>query len=71
MSLTDELYLCYYGNILSKQEKLLKIGRLIGVEAKTCNDILNNGWNMVDSKMGGRQIMRAKKIFKSFSDKID
>ena len=36
MILTDELDLCDDGNILSKKEKLLKIGKFIGVEAKTC-----------------------------------
>ena len=64
MSLTDELDLCDDGNILSNKEKLLKIGKLIGVEAKTCNKILNNGYNTAGSKMEGRQLMRAKHIFK-------
>ena len=43
MSLTDELDLCDYGNITSNKDKLLKIGNLLGVESKTCNDILNQG----------------------------
>ena len=60
MSLTDELDLCDGGKILSKKKKLLKIGKLIGVEAKSCNGITNNGWNMADSKMEGRQLMRSK-----------
>ena len=44
MILTDELYLCDDRDILSNKEKLLKIGKLPGVEAKTCNEIPNNGW---------------------------
>ena len=48
MSLTDELDLCDDGNITSNKDKLLKLGKLLGVESKTCNDILNQGWNMAD-----------------------
>ena len=48
MNLTDELDLCDYGNILSNKDKLLKIGKLIGVEDKTCNQIPIKGWNMSD-----------------------
>ena len=48
MSLPYELYLCDDGNILSNKDKLLKIGKFIGVEAKTCNEIPNNGFNMAD-----------------------
>ena len=70
MNLTDELDLCEDGNILSNKYKLLKIGKLIGVEAKTCNDIPNKGWNMVDREIDRRKLMRAKKIFKAFSEKI-
>ena len=51
MDLTDELDLCDDGNILSNQDKLLKIDELLGVEAKTCNEILNKGWNMADREM--------------------
>ena len=51
MILTDELDLCDDGNILSNKEKLLKIGDLLRVEAKTCNEIPNNGWNMKYSKI--------------------
>ena len=45
MSLTDGFDLCDDGDILSNKEKLLKIGKLLGVKAKTCNEIPNNGWN--------------------------
>ena len=34
MNLTDELDLCDDGNILSNKENLLKIGKLLGVEAR-------------------------------------
>ena len=37
MNLKDELDLCGDGNILSSKDNLLKIGKLLGVEAKTCN----------------------------------
>ena len=43
ITLTDELDLCDDGNITSNKDKLLKIGNLLGVESKTCNDILNQG----------------------------
>ena len=48
MNLTDEFDLCYYLNVLSNKDKLLKIGKLLGIEAKTCNEIPNKSWNMVD-----------------------
>ena len=48
ITLTDELDLCDDGNITSNKDKLLKIGKLLGVESKTCNDILNQGWNMAN-----------------------
>ena len=48
----------------------LKIGKFLGVEPKTWNEIPNISWNMADSKMEGRQLMRAKQISKAFSDKI-
>ena len=70
MSLTYELGLCDDGNILSNKEKLLKIGKLLGVEAKTCKDIPNNGCNMADSKMEGRQLILSKQIFKTFQIKL-
>ena len=70
MILTDELDLCDDGNILSNKDNLLKIGKLLGVEAKSCNEIPNNGWNMADIIMEGRQLMKSKHIFKAFSDKI-
>ena len=63
--------LCDDGIFLLNKEKLLKIGKLIGVESKTCDNIPNNGWNMADKEMEGRKLMRANYIFKSFSDKID
>ena len=66
MNLPDGLDLCDDGNIFSNKDKLLKIGKLIGVEAKTCNDITNKGWNMVDREIYRRKLMRAKKIFKAF-----
>ena len=49
--MTYELDLCDDGNILSNKDKLLKIGKLIGVEYKTCNEIPNRGWNMADREI--------------------
>ena len=46
--MTDELNLCYDGNVLSNKDKLLEICKLLGVEAKTFNEIPNKGWNVVD-----------------------
>ena len=43
MNLTDELYLCDDGNVLSNKDKLLEIGKLLWVETKFCNEILNKG----------------------------
>ena len=70
MSLTGSLDLCDDINILSKKEKLLKIGRFLVVESKTCDEIPNNGCNMADMEMEGRELIRFKQIFKAFSDKI-
>ena len=70
MNLIDELDLCDNGNILSNKYKLLEIGKLLGFEAQTCNEIPNKVCNIADSKMEGRQLMRAKQIFKALSDKI-
>ena len=70
MNPIDELDLCDDGNVLSNKDKLLKIGKLLGVEAKTCNEIPNKGCNMADREMEGRKIMRTKHIFKSFSENI-
>ena len=70
MDLTDEQDLCDDGNILSNKVKLLKIGKLLEIEAKTCNEIPNKGWNMSDRKMEGRKLMRVKQIFKEFSEKL-
>ena len=58
MSLTDELDLCDDGNILSKKEELLKMGKFLGGESKTCNEIPNNGWNMADTEIERRNIMQ-------------
>ena len=46
MSLTDELDLCDYGNVLSNKYKFLEIGKFLGVEYQTCNEITNKDWNM-------------------------
>ena len=70
MTLTDELDSCGDGNILSNKERLRIIGKFLGVEAKTCNEVPNNGWNMADIKMKVRPLMQAKQNFKEFSDKI-
>ena len=69
MNLIDELYLWYDGSILSSTYKLLKIGKLLGIETKTCNEIPNKCWNMANKEMEGRKLMKAKQIFKSFSEK--
>ena len=68
MILADKLELCDDGNVLSNKENLLKVGKLLGVEAKTCDEIPNNGWNMADMETEGRRIMQANQIFKAFSD---
>ena len=47
MNLTDELNLCDDEDILSNKDKLLRLGKLLGIEDKTCKDIPNKGWNMV------------------------
>ena len=39
---------------LSNKDNLLKIGKLIGVEAKICNEIPNKGWKMADKGMEGK-----------------
>ena len=51
MNLTDELDLCDDGTILSNKDKLLKICKLLCVEAKNFNEILNKGCNMTDREM--------------------
>ena len=51
MNLADELDLCDDGNILSNKDKLLRIGKFLGVEAKTWNEIPNIGWNLADREM--------------------
>ena len=53
MDLTYELDFFDYGDILSNKDKLIKIGKILGVEAKTCNDISN--------KVEIRQIWTRKK----------
>ena len=35
-------------NFSSNKENLLKVGKLLGVESKTCDEIPNNGCNMSD-----------------------
>ena len=52
--------ICDDGSVLSNKYNLLKICKLLGVEAKTCNEIPNKGWNMADREMEGRKLMRAK-----------
>ena len=47
-SLTYELKLCDDVIFLSNKENLIKVGKLLGVELKTCDEIPNNGWNMED-----------------------
>ena len=68
--LTDELELCDDGNVLSNKDNLLKVDKLLCVEAKTCDEITNNGWNMAGIETEGRKNVQSKKIFKAFSDKI-
>ena len=70
MNLTDGLDLCDDGNVLSNKDRLHEIGKLLGVEAKTCNEIPNKGWNMEVNEMKGRKFMQTKQIFKEFSDKL-
>ena len=55
MCLVNELGLCDDGSILSNKEKLLKIGKFLGVEAKTCDEIPNDGFNIADMEMEGRK----------------
>ena len=45
MNLTDELVLCDDGDILSNKDKWLKMGKLLGVEAKNFNDLPKKGCN--------------------------
>ena len=58
MNLTAELDLSDYGHVLSNKDKLHEIDKLRGVESKTCNEIPNKGWNIVDSETKGRKFMR-------------
>ena len=55
---------------LSNKDKLIEIGKLLGVESQTCNDIPNKGRNVADSKMEGRKLMQYNHIFKAFSGKL-
>ena len=48
MNLKYYLDFCGHENILSNKDKLLKIGNLFGVEAKTCNEMPNKGCNISD-----------------------
>ena len=68
---TDEFDLFDDVNILSKKEKLLKIGNFLGVEAKTQYEILYNGFNMADMEMETGKLMQSKQFFKAISDKTD
>ena len=47
-------------NVLSNKENLLKVGKLLGVEYKTCDDVPNNCCIMADMKKSGRKSMRAR-----------
>ena len=58
MNLTYELDLCDDGNVLLKRDRFLDIGKLLGVESQTCNEIPNKGWNMADSEMEGRKLCK-------------
>ena len=69
-SLIDELKFCYDVNDLSNKENLLKVGKLLCVESKTCDEIPNNVFNMADMKTEEIKLIQAKYIFKAFSDKI-
>ena len=68
--LTDELELFDDRNIWSKKDNLLKIGKLLGVEDKTGDEIPNNGWNMANMETDGRKLLQYKQIFKAFSEQI-
>ena len=60
LSLKVELGLCDDGNTLYNKDDLLKSGKLLGVESKTCDEIPNNNLNMADMDMEGRKLMWAK-----------
>ena len=51
--LTDQLKLCDDGNVLSKKKNLIKVGKLLGVEAKTCDEIPNICWNVAHMDTDG------------------
>ena len=55
--LIDKLELCDDGNVLPNKENSLKVGKLLGVEAKSCDEIPNNSWNMADMEMEGRKLV--------------
>ena len=61
---------CEDVNILSNKDNLLVVGKLLGVESKTCDWIPNNGYNMEDIETEGGKLMWSKQILKSFSDII-
>ena len=69
MNLTDALNLCDDRNILSNKDMLVKVGKLLGVESKTFNEIPNKGWNSADREMKVRKLIRGKEIFKLISRK--
>ena len=66
--MTDELDLCDVEDILSNKDQLLTTGKLLGVEAITCNEIPNKGLNKADREMEGRKLMRDKQIFKEYQE---
>ena len=62
--------LCDDVNVLSNKENSIRVGKLLGVGSKTCDEIPNNGWNMTDMEIEVRKLMQSNQIFKVFSDKI-
>ena len=70
LNLTDELELFDDKNVWKKKENSLKVGKLLGVEDKTGDEIPNNGWNMANMETEGRKLLQYKHIFKLFSEKI-
>ena len=56
--------LCDDVNFLSNKGDLLKVGKLLGVASKTCDEIPNNCWNMAAIETEGIKPMQSKQIFK-------
>ena len=69
LSLIYEIKLCDAVNCFDK-ENSLTIGKILGVESKTCDDIRNNGWNMADLGTEQRKLIQANHTFKQTSNKI-